>query len=279
MKKIRKAIISLIVLCFMFNISFAASYEMHTVGEGDTYWTISQNYNTNYYQIMNINGANSDTLFPGELIKVKSLSKTISVYVNNEKLYSDVDPYLENNRSFLPIRTIAEALGAKVSWDAKNKIAIIQKDNTTINLPIGSNSAIVNGKEYILDAPIQLYLSRTMVPVRFISEILDINVSWDQDSYSVLINSSLANIKQEEFNSSTVNDNDVYWLSRIIEAEAQGESYEGKLAVANVVLNRKILQNFQIQFMELFLKNLMDTINLLLLKMGLYIIIHHMKVY
>lgn len=31
---------------------------------------------------------------------------------------------------------------------------------------------------------------------------------------------------------------DLYWLSRIVEAEAEGESYKGKIAVANCVLNR-----------------------------------------
>lgn len=31
---------------------------------------------------------------------------------------------------------------------------------------------------------------------------------------------------------------DLYWLSRLVEAEAEGESYKGKIAVANCVLNR-----------------------------------------
>jgi N-acetylmuramoyl-L-alanine amidase len=33
-------------------------------------------------------------------------------------------------------------------------------------------------------------------------------------------------------------DEGLYWLSRIIEAEAEGESYTGKVAVGNVILNR-----------------------------------------
>lgn len=37
---------------------------------------------------------------------------------------------------------------------------------------------------------------------------------------------------------------DLYWLSRIIEAEATGESYLGKVAVGNVVMNRKASSNF-----------------------------------
>lgn len=39
-------------------------------------------------------------------------------------------------------------------------------------------------------------------------------------------------------------DEDLYWLSRIVHAESSGESYEGKLAVANVVLNRMKSKSF-----------------------------------
>ena len=37
---------------------------------------------------------------------------------------------------------------------------------------------------------------------------------------------------------------DVYWLARIIEAEAGGESYTGKVAVGNIILNRVYSKDF-----------------------------------
>ncbi|WZL78610.1 cell wall hydrolase [Eubacteriales bacterium mix99] len=37
---------------------------------------------------------------------------------------------------------------------------------------------------------------------------------------------------------------DIYWLSRIIHAEAQGESYAGKVAVGNVIMNRLNVSEF-----------------------------------
>ncbi len=37
---------------------------------------------------------------------------------------------------------------------------------------------------------------------------------------------------------SSQEEGDIYWLARIIEAEAGGESYQGKLAVGNVIMNR-----------------------------------------
>lgn len=46
----------------------------------------------------------------------------------------------------------------------------------------------------------------------------------------------IAEVKEEE--QPTYSEEDVYWLSRIVSAEAKGETEKGKIAVANVVLNR-----------------------------------------
>lgn len=45
-------------------------------------------------------------------------------------------------------------------------------------------------------------------------------------------------------NNNSFDSGDVYWLARIIEAEAGGESYEGKVAVGNVILNRVNSKDF-----------------------------------
>ncbi len=43
---------------------------------------------------------------------------------------------------------------------------------------------------------------------------------------------------------SPYSEDDLYWLSRIVHAEAQGEGYQGMLAVANCVLNRVESKDF-----------------------------------
>ncbi len=52
-------------------------------------------------------------------------------------------------------------------------------------------------------------------------------------------NSSKSGTTTKNYSSS-----DQYWLARIIEAEAGGESYKGKVAVGNVILNRVQSKNF-----------------------------------
>ena len=46
------------------------------------------------------------------------------------------------------------------------------------------------------------------------------------------------NSNQSATQNTSYSENDLYWLSRIIEAEASGESFNGKIAVGNCVLNR-----------------------------------------
>ncbi|WP_425449880.1 cell wall hydrolase [Dethiothermospora halolimnae] len=47
-----------------------------------------------------------------------------------------------------------------------------------------------------------------------------------------------ANVSKASLNTSNNYSKDLYWLSRIVHSEAGGESYTGKVAVGNVVLNR-----------------------------------------
>ncbi|QUH27370.1 cell wall hydrolase [Serpentinicella alkaliphila] len=52
------------------------------------------------------------------------------------------------------------------------------------------------------------------------------------------------NNNSDNSSSPSSREDDIYWLSRIIHAEAQGEPYEGKVAVGNVVLNRVAHRDF-----------------------------------
>jgi hypothetical protein len=46
--------------------------------------------------------------------------------VNKSPVHMDVSPEITNDRTFLPARWVAEALGAEVEWDDTTKQAIIK---------------------------------------------------------------------------------------------------------------------------------------------------------
>lgn len=99
-------------------------------------------------------------------------------------------------RTLVPVRAVSEALGATVLWSPQNRQAILRKGTTTIVLTLGSATAVVNGKAVPLPDGIPASSlaypeedPRTMVPLRFISEQLGAQVSWEQESYTAQITS------------------------------------------------------------------------------------------
>lgn len=101
------------------------------------------------------------------------------IAVDRKQVFSDVEPYIDpvTNRTMVPLRFIAEALGAEVGYDAEK--AMIRREGLEVLVWYNTNKAVVNGKEMYLDAPAVLVPpGRTMVPLRFISEAFGCKVDW-----------------------------------------------------------------------------------------------------
>ena len=107
--------------------------------------------------------------------------------VFGEKITNDVAPVVKNDRTMLPIRFIAEALGAKVGWNATEQIVTVTKDSTIIVITIGSDKALVNNKQVILDSVAYIENDRTYLPIRFVTENIGADVKWNGADKTVTI--------------------------------------------------------------------------------------------
>jgi PKD repeat protein len=113
-------------------------------------------------------------------------------YVNDEIKTMDTSPIILEGRTLLPIRYVAEALGANVGWDGTEKKVTITFKDKFIELWIGNNTARVNGEYKYIDPsnlnvkPI-IISGRTMLPIRFIAENLGCKVDWDPNLKEVKI--------------------------------------------------------------------------------------------
>ena len=123
----------------------------------------------------------------GSVFAEDAQSNGISVYLNGEEMTFDSEPYIENGTTRVPMRAIFEGLGADVDFDAETKTVIAQKDGTEIKLTIGEDTAYVNGEANKLLVPAEIKNSRTMVPLRFVSEALGAQVDWDGETKTVTI--------------------------------------------------------------------------------------------
>ncbi|OME95933.1 hypothetical protein BK124_19785 [Paenibacillus amylolyticus] len=116
--------------------------------------------------------------------------KTITVTLDGKLItFPDQDPLQQSGRVMVPVNAILEALGAEVTWDKTAKSVTAVLNNQTLVLKIGSSTATVNGETLEIDAPAIIQNSRTLVPVRFISEGLGLTVDWDQTAAQVSLTS------------------------------------------------------------------------------------------
>jgi hypothetical protein len=102
----------------------------------------------------------------------------------------EVVPYIANERILVPIRFIAETLGAQVEWLEDTREALIVRDQTTVKLKIGGNKYTVNGVEHTSDAGTEIRQNRTFVPMRFVAETLGEDVYWDAENRLAIISSA-----------------------------------------------------------------------------------------
>lgn len=106
----------------------------------------------------------------------------VRVEVAGQELVADVAPFVENGRTLVPVRALAERLGFDVTWDQASQKVTLSKWPKTLELTIGSDIAVVNGREVKLDVPARIVNDRTVVPLRFVSEHLGAQVSWNQET-------------------------------------------------------------------------------------------------
>ena len=120
----------------------------------------------------------------------------VNATVNGENVVNDVAPMIVNGRTMLPIRFVAEKLGAKVYWDEYLQRVSIKSRKTDISVKIGEKTAEVTEKIAVynqktedveLDSPAFIENSRTYLPVRFVSEKLGADVQWDPATQTVTI--------------------------------------------------------------------------------------------
>lgn len=162
---------------------------------------------TNYYRGTGIYDVTLGTLPPGEVVvylgdvtpyaKVRlasgdvvyvhrtKIQPEIEVRLHDKPIWFDVPPFIEGDRTLVPIRHIAEAVGATVTWDQATRTARISHGSRLIEIRIGERTALVDGTPVALDVPAQIRENRTFVPLRFVSESLGFVVTWDESTRTV----------------------------------------------------------------------------------------------
>ncbi|WP_274364544.1 cell wall hydrolase [Paenibacillus thermotolerans] len=160
--------------------------------------------------------------------------------------------YISQGGSVLVPATFFSKLGATVGWDSQYQAVILSDTQVKLSLPSGTNKAYrLDGTKWMgetLGTVTENKPNGTYVPLRYAAEKLGFQVTYSPNSSSISIltgnNAALpaANAQTMIANPTgktvQTSNEDMYWLYQLTEAEAGGESHQGKVAVAATILNR-----------------------------------------
>jgi len=111
--------------------------------------------------------------------------------LNGTERNMDVAPYLKDDRTFLPVRFVAQALGvadSDIVWNGAEQSVIIRKGDRTVKLGIGSKVMYINNNPVTMDvAPEVVEPGRTMLSLRWVAEALGAEVQWNASNKTVTI--------------------------------------------------------------------------------------------
>ena len=131
-----------------------------------------------------------------------NLSDTnVYVRLNDKILGFSQPPVTESDRTLVPMRFLFEQMGAEVTWDDATQTATATVPVTTeeeiqtfglaqeksVTFSVDNTTATVNGSTATMDVPARLINDKTMVPLRFLSENLGFDVSWDEETRTAIV--------------------------------------------------------------------------------------------
>ena len=173
------------------------------------------------------------------IIPVSAKFTTIQVYISGQELVSDPMVRRIDALTYVPLRAFVTALdeAAEFSWSDETQTAKVYSGGMEIKVRQDAKYIVANGRYLYLDGgKVRNEDGSLMLPIRPLAKAFSMEVEWDSERDCVLVSGTAKPIAPGW---SFYNDDNVYWLSRIVYSEAGCEPLEGQIAVAQVVLNRK----------------------------------------
>ncbi len=109
-------------------------------------------------------------------------------YVNGGKTeIPDTAAQIVNNKTYIPLRFLANAFGYNVAWDGASRIATIKSAGKTITVRPNENHMSINGETVYLEAPVLMDNGRLIIPLRDITQAMGKRVLWDSENRLVAV--------------------------------------------------------------------------------------------
>lgn len=187
----------------------------------------------------------------------QDIGSEVNVYINN-KAFLLRSPYFIDGITYVPIRAFAKAMdeNSAIEWESENALAKVSTDGLSIKAYANYNYIEANGRCIGSDGKNILVDGVLLVPLRSMAKAFGASINWDSGLVSAFVTKGNEYITDGD---SYYNQNDLHWLSRIINAEACSEPFMGKIAVGNVVLNRVNDSNYPNTIKEVIFQSYKDV--------------------
>jgi len=110
-----------------------------------------------------------------------------TAYLNQKKITLEEAPFIRSNRTYVPLRFVAEAFQINVDWLPAEQKITLKENSTLVELWINRSTIRINGRDQKIDAVPVLVKNRTFVPIRFVAEALEAYVVWESKTQTVII--------------------------------------------------------------------------------------------
>ena len=149
------------------------------------------------------------------------------------------DGYLIGEYTYVPVLSFCETmLGTDfiVNWDEQAQTLDLDSIGVHIALDLSEEYFTANDRCIYLPEEVYNVNGTLLMPVRPLAKVFNVGVYWN--SYTWSVNLDTSNLELLESGDWFYDADSLYWLSRVITAEAGYEPFIGQIAVGNVVLNR-----------------------------------------
>jgi len=112
----------------------------------------------------------------------------ITVFVDGQQIhFADQHPVIVDGRTLVPIRDVFVSLGFDIEWNPDTGTATLTDPDYDVVIVQGRSNFTVNGRNITPDVPQQIINGRFMLPLRAVSEAVNVEVHWLADIQTVLI--------------------------------------------------------------------------------------------
>ncbi|KRE44468.1 stalk domain-containing protein [Paenibacillus sp. Soil522] len=111
--------------------------------------------------------------------KVEMIVGKTAATVNGNGIKLDSAPIVLNGTTYVPVRFVSDAMGAKLFYNGITKQVTVLRGNKLMEMTLGKKDLILNGELQFSEVTPIIRNNRTLIPVRLFSEKLGLKVGYD----------------------------------------------------------------------------------------------------